>query len=456
MGTLEVRLRQPSPGLRALPWSTPLEEWDERRLPLRDLAVGPSRHVVRFVEADGALWALKALPRAVAVHEYDVLRALEERDLSAVRAAGVVQQPRADDAILLTRYLERSWQYRRLLMNIPSTLQVQRSRLFDAMAVLLVDLHRNGVYWGDCSLANTLFMRDGQTMIAWLVDAETAELHATLSDGQRRDDIEIMVENIAGGLLDVAASRGEPPSLTPLIMDEARGVAERYDQLWSVLHDEPIVGLEDHYEIDARLRRINELGFALDEVRFEATDPRGEQVRMSLTVAGRSFHSERLAELTGLHVSEGQATVLLNDLRSFHATMQQESGIEVPEEVAARHWLHDVLEPGRARAHEALGGVGDPVQAYCDLLEVRWLLSEEAGYDVGDGPALEALATRRTPTGSAADLVFVDAPTGALPAVQAAPPTDLDEPSGPPPPSAPTPATDDDEPSSSPPPSVGA
>ncbi len=431
MGTLEVRLRQPSTGLLALPWDTPLDEWDDRRVALRDLPVGPSRHVVRFVEADGALWALKALPGPIALHEYDMLRAIEERELSAVRAAGVVRQPRADDAILLTRYLQRSWQYRRMLMNIPSTLQVQRGRLFDAMAVLLVDLHRNGVYWGDCSLANTLFMRDGQTMIAWLVDAETTELHATLSDGQRRDDIEIMVENIAGGLLDVAASRGEPASLTPLIIDEARGVAERYDQLWSVLHDEPIIGLEDHYEIDARLRRINELGFALDEVRFAATDPRGEQVRMSLTVAGRSFHSERLAALTGLQVSEGQATVLLNDLRSFHATMQQESGVEIPEEDAARLWLHDVLEPGRRRAHEALGGVGDPIQAYCDLLEVRWLLSEAAGYDVGDGPALDALATRRTPTESAAGLVFVDAPTGPLPAVPA--PTDDGAPDQPPP-----------------------
>ena len=138
---------------------------------------------------------------------------------------------------------------------------------------------------------------------------------------------------------------------------------------------------------------------------------------MSLTVAGRSFHSERLAALTGLHVGEGQATVLLNDLRSFHATMQQEGGIEVPEDVAARHWLHDVFEPGRRRAHEALGGVGDPNQAYCDLLEVRWLLSEAAGYDVGDGPALEALATRRTPSGSAADLAFVERPTSSTPVV---------------------------------------
>jgi hypothetical protein len=51
------------------------------------------------------------------------------------------------------------------------------------MASLLVDLHRNGVYWGDCSLANTLFSRDGQRLQAWLVDAETSEIHPELTPG---------------------------------------------------------------------------------------------------------------------------------------------------------------------------------------------------------------------------------------------------------------------------------
>ena len=52
-----------------------------------------------------------------------------------------------------------------------------RDRLLDAMALLLVDLHRGGVYWGDCSLANTLFRRDGDRIQAYLVDAETSEIH---------------------------------------------------------------------------------------------------------------------------------------------------------------------------------------------------------------------------------------------------------------------------------------
>ena len=76
------------------------------------------------------------------------------------------------------------------------------------MAWLLVDLHRAGVFWGDCSLANTLFRRDGDKIQAYLVDAETSEIHPALSDGQRAYDLEILVENVAFGLADLGAMQG--------------------------------------------------------------------------------------------------------------------------------------------------------------------------------------------------------------------------------------------------------
>ena len=73
--------------------------------------------------------------------------------------------------------------------------------------------------------------------------------------------------------------------------------------------------------------------------------------------------------------------------------------------------------PGSERAHQALAGVGDPIQAYCDLLEVRWLLSEQAKQDVGEDAALEALARRSVPAGSAAKMAIADISTGQLPAL---------------------------------------
>jgi hypothetical protein len=412
---LDIRLREPTPELLALPWRRRLEEWDVTQVSFRDIPVGPSRHLVRFVEADGGLWALKDLPRRVAVHEYDVLRTTEARELATVRAAGVVLQP-GDSAILVTHYLERSWQYRRLLMRVPWTMTAHRARLFDAMAALLVDLHRNGVYWGDCSLANTLFVRDGQVVQAWMVDAETAEYHPSLSDGQRDNDLAITTENVAGGLLDVAARLEEPPGAYADIVREAEGVAERYDELWQLLHDEPIVALGDQQRIGSRVRTLTDAGFTIDEVRLESAGAAGEgdgadDVRVKVAVAGRRFHSRRLQSLTGLVAGEGQARILLNDVDAHREAMERSLQRHVPVEEAARDWVLGVYTPGVRRAVEALGGGADPVQAFCDLLEVRWLLSERAGHDVGDDAALAALASRAMPSESAATLAFVELPT---------------------------------------------
>ena len=204
MSTLELRFRVTSPELLALPWPEPLGTWDATTIAIRDLPVGPSRHLVRFVEADGRLWAVKELPHDVALQRVEALRSAEDHALPAVRPAGIVVQPREDTALLVTHYLEGSWQYRRLLMRVPSTMTKHRTRLLAGISRLLVDVHRHGLFWGDCSLANTLFTRDGQEIKASLVDAETAELHDRLSDGQRAYDLQLAVENILGGLIDVA------------------------------------------------------------------------------------------------------------------------------------------------------------------------------------------------------------------------------------------------------------
>lgn len=410
MSQLDLRLRAPSSGLLGLPWLEPLAEWDVTEVPLRDIPVGPSRHLVRFVETDGHLWALKELPKNVAIKEYRVLRELERRLLPAVRAAGLVVQPAEDTAVLVTRYLDRSWQYRRLLMRLPTGAGKHRERLLDAMASLLVDLHRNGVFWGDCSLANTLFSRDGQRVQAWMVDAETSEIHPSLSDGQRELDLGVLVENVAGGLVDLAARLGEQPEDYAVHLAEAESVVTRYQALWEVQHAQPVISFEERYRVDSQIRRLNELGFGVDEVRLEPAGPGQQRLRLKVAVAGRRFHADQLQQLTGLDAGEGQATVLLNDLRAYQSSAAGGAS-SVPEGVTARRWVDEVLRPGMARAHAAVDGIGDPVQAYCDLLEVRWLLSEQAGCDIGEEQALEALARRGVPADSAARMSVAEVPT---------------------------------------------
>lgn len=414
----DLRLRHPSPGLLALPWHRPLATWGPDAVPLRELPVGPSRHLVRFVEVDGALWALKELPERLAVKEYDVLRTLEDKGLPAVRAAGLVTGV-GDQAVLLTRYLTGSWQYRRLFLRLPPNRAAHRARLLDAMAGLLVELHRHGVFWGDCSLANTLFSRDGQQLAAWLVDAETSEVHPALSAGQRELDLAILVENVAAGLVDVATWLDRPPELHDVLIAEAQRIPERYEALWSVLHQEPVFAFDDRYRAEAVVRELTDAGFVVDEVRLDPTGeagPEGATVRLRVGTGGRRHHARLLEELAGVEAGEGQARVLLGDLRAHRDAIRAAGGRRVGDSEAAASWWHDVVVPGTRRAHQAVGHVGAPLQAYCDLLEVRWLLSESAGHDVGTDAALAALA-ENAPVDSAARALVADT-ASRLPAVE--------------------------------------
>jgi len=425
---------------------------------LRDIAVGPSRHLVKFVEADGALWALKELPPRIARKEYSVLRQLEDLGLPAVRPAGLVLQPELGSAILVTRYLDGSWQYRRLFMRLPPNQPKHRARLFDAMASLLVELHRHGVFWGDCSLANTLFSRDGQILQAWLVDAETSEVHPTLSDGQRELDLQILVENVAAGMLDLAARLNRPPELSDMLIAEAQDIQNRYQQLWEILHTEPVFGFADRYRVEGTIRQLNDLGFAVEEVSLQPVSASPDKLRLNVAVGDRRYHAQHLRDLTGMDVGEGQARSLLGDLHTYQGQLCREAGHDVDESTAARLWVmevgegqarsllgdlhtyqgqlcreagHDVDESTAARlwvmevatptmhqAHAAVGYTGTAIQAYCDLLEVRWLLSERAGHDVGTDRALAALSRDVIPTDSAAKMAVVEIPTAPMPAIQ--------------------------------------
>jgi hypothetical protein len=391
-----------------------LSQWNVPDVPLRDIAVGPSRHLVKFVEADDLLWAVKDMPARIAVKEYDVLRRLEEMDLPAVRPAGLVLQPEFDTAILVTRYLEGSWQYRRLFMRLPPDQPKHRARLLDAMAGLLVELHRHGVFWGDCSLANTLFSRDGQVLQAWLVDAETSEVHPALSRGQRQHDLDIMVENVAMGMVDLA-ERLERSELEDVLIEEAEHTRDRYETLWQALHAEPVFEFTDRYRVEGTIRRLNSLGFAVDEVSLQPVSNAPNQLKLHVAVGDRRYHAQRLQELTGLDVGEGQARILLGDLRAYQAQLCREAGHDVDEHTAARLWVMEVLNPYEQFAHEAIRHSGTAIQAYCDLLEVRWLLSEKAGHDVGTNRALAALARDVIPTDSAAKMAIAEVPTAPLP-----------------------------------------
>jgi tRNA A-37 threonylcarbamoyl transferase component Bud32/DNA-binding transcriptional MerR regulator len=388
-----LRLRDEVAGLLDLPWELPLAQWPSS-LQFRVLPIGPSRHLVRFLVVDDDLVALKEEPADVADREYRVLNHLERAGLPAVTPIGVARRPEDDTAILVTEYLKNSLQFRRLLSRFPLGPGAYRDRLLDAMAWLLVDLHRGGVFWGDCSLANTLFRRDGDRIQAFLVDAETSEFHPALSDGQRAYDLEILVENVGYGLADVAMLQERPEDLDGAI-EAAENVRERYEAIWRELHDEPKLPAGDRHAIRSRLRRLNELGFAVDEIEIVPAQG-GKDVRMRVTTSNREFHAHELERLTGIKALEGQARMLLNDMREHIAWLRLRSAPAISEREGAAIWRRDVLDPTLARLAPIIGD-RDPIQAYCDVLEHKWLLSERAKRDVGLDAAIKAYLEEGAP-----------------------------------------------------------
>jgi hypothetical protein len=246
---------------------------------------------------------------------------------------------------------------------------------------------------------------------AWLVDAETSEVHPSLSRGQRGHDLEILVANVAEGLVDLAERLGLPEETRATLIAQAEQVRTRYDALWELLHAEPVFGFDDRYRIEGTIRRLNDLGFAVDELSLQPDGSDPSRLRMHVTVGDRRYHAQHLRDLTGLDVGEGQAAILLGDLHAYQAQLCREAGHDVDEPTAARLWVIEVLTPYEQLAHQVVGFTGTAVQAYCDLLEVCWLLSEKAGRDVGTNRALAALAGDVIPRDAAAQMVIAEVPT---------------------------------------------
>jgi tRNA A-37 threonylcarbamoyl transferase component Bud32 len=284
-----------APGPLTLPWERPLADWaDERLVEIRQHGI--SRHVVRFVCDDGTLYALKELSEQLARREYRLLRALAELNIPAVKVVGIAADRDVGDAILVTRYLNDATTYRAMFTNPGG--RKPADRLLDALAELLVRLHLSGFFWGDCSLSNALFRYDAGTLEAYLVDAETSEQHAALSKGQRCYDVELAVEQVFGELADLQAGGLLPTGVDPLQFAEE--LAARYKSLWGELTREQVLRPEEQqYKIVERLRRLNELGFDVDEVELVSTRD-GSKLRLR-TPGGRPGHRQHPRRPVLLH-----------------------------------------------------------------------------------------------------------------------------------------------------------
>jgi hypothetical protein len=365
-----------------LPWHLPLVKWPADVLAA--LPRGISRHIVRFAYLGGSVIAIKETSERAARHEYRMLRQLGRLGAPCVKPVAEVTG-RADEhgeplsPALVTRHLRFSLPYRAVFNQMMRKATLQR--LIDAQALLMVELHLLGFYWGDVSLSNTLFRRDAGNFKAYLVDAETGELHPKLSAGQREYDLEIAQINIAGELMDLKEG-GFVDEDVDAIATSGQFI-DSYRGLWHELTGDTAFNPDQQWLMEERIRRLNELGFDVEEYDIRSASDEGHLL-LRPKVVDPGHHQRRLMALTGLDVQENQARRLLGAIDAYRAAIDPHGD----EAVAAHRWTQQVFQPTISKIPRELRNKLEPAEIMHQLLDYRWQRSEREGRDV---PLEEAL-----------------------------------------------------------------
>lgn len=374
---LQIIAASPDPALLTLPWHLPLEEWPEDVLAA--LPRGISRHVVRFVKLSGRVIAVKEIGESVAHREYDLLRQLDRIDVPSVEPVGVVtgRVSREGEPLtpaLVTEHLQFSLPYRALFSQYlrPDT----ATRLIDALAVLLVRLHLNGFYWGDVSLSNTLFRRDAGAFAAYLVDAETGDLHEALTPGQRAYDLEIARVNVIGELMDLEAGEILDSTVDTLTVGEMLVVryeepVEGTDGLGVVRAGRTVAGAGAHRPAERPRLRRRRTGHVHRHRRHPDPDP---------AQGGRRGSPPPPADATDRSGRPGEPGAAPAERLGFLPDVDRSPGrgrgVRGPRLAHERLRTHDPRHPaGDARKLE-------PAEAFHEVLEHRWYLSQQQDRDV--------------------------------------------------------------------------
>ena len=158
----------------------------------------------------------------------------------------------------------------------------------------------------------------------------------------------------------------------------ASSIVTRYRELWDALTGTELIDDSERWRVDDRIRRLNALGFDVDELAI-TTDIDGTSIQIQPKVVDSGHHSRRLLRLTGLDVRENQARRLLNDLDAFTASTGRQGE---DEEIVAHDWLTQVYEPVTRRVPRSLVSKLEPAEVFHEVLEHRWYMAERAQHDI--------------------------------------------------------------------------
>lgn len=401
----EDRLR-----LASLPWHEPLEKWSEQGVSLLSVRRGESRHPVVFVECEGVRYAIKETTPRMAEREIRNLSEVVHRGVPALLPVGNVTVPRP--AIVLDtpgpgglpQYLsgDRGYTVTRLALRvIPHALLYRLSltrhtkqRLLSAVAVLMIELHEHGIYWGDPSLANTLIRIDGKRILAIMADAETTELFpGAISDGLRESDLAAFGESLSWQAEDMRQARGLPEDYQPLDETDFRYFASRYR--WLRREHAHLAEGSAHmstlYQTQQFLERLNRWSLSLLSMS-------GQALR-EFTAIVPGWYQRRIHELLHITIPRVYARRFYNMILGHQAIMSEKLGREMPIEEAAHHWYSQYHLPALLLLRRVLTRNQNPMKAYFEVMLQKWKMSEKAGYEVPLEEAIVEWSMEKAETG---------------------------------------------------------
>src|SRR2546429_585579 len=378
--------------LMNLPWHVPLEEWPEHGVISLAIRRGESRHPVIFVECEGARYAIKETTPYMAEREIKNLREIENRGIPVLSAVGSVtvatppilieehgpgglpQYTSGDRGYTVTSLTPRVIPHS-LLFRLPFAKRTKQ-RLLGAVAVLLVELHEHGVYWGDPSLANVLIRIDGRHIMAIMADAETAELFTgPVSEGLREQDVASFGESLIWQAEDLRQARDLPEEDTVVDDKDFRYFVRRYHWL-----------RREHIQLTtspsfSTLYQVNRLIEGLNQWGYSLLGTTGHLLQEVVTVSP-GWYSRRIHELLDINIPRMYTRRFYNMILGHQALMSKQEGRDVTIEEAARHWYITYHLPTILLLRKHLTSNQDPMQAYFSIMDHKWKLSRKAGYEI--------------------------------------------------------------------------
>jgi Domain of unknown function (DUF4032) len=372
--------------LRSLPWGIPLESWHEHEpaVQIIDQRRGLSRHPVLFVQSNHRKYAIKETSPTAADEEIANFVAIADRGVPTLTPVGtviVVGEPiYAGSVAGVAMYESGDVGYcitrlatrvlpQSLLYQYPFT-EENKEKLLIAVARLLTNMHSAGIYWGDASLANTLINLGHRQLTAILADAETVVLYEPpLSETLRQDDLDYFVEALMMQSEDIRIARNMPESETILDDSDAQFFRKMYDQLRM-----PNQLLAITQEIESAISQLGSGVLSLGSMALRAG-----QASVESTIRP-GWYRDQLRDLMGIWIPRSYARRIYALLLGHKWLMSEEAGRDVGLAFAAADW--------RERYHDPLIRLlqtynpGQPIDydRYLRIMNHIWQLSRNSGH----------------------------------------------------------------------------